>query len=74
MKRLIRRVFLTGVLSLGALASVAWAEPPRYEGLRQEFREHREFRQREARQRRECLRHERAPRGHEWRQHSRSYP
>lgn len=74
--KLLRRLVLTAVLGVGALASVAWAETdaPRYVGVRDEWRDHhrdeaRERRAREERRERQ-ERREREWREHHWRDRS----
>jgi Ni/Co efflux regulator RcnB len=75
---LLKRVVLTAVLGAGAFASLAWGETDRrYEGPRQEQREHREVRENEWREQRRDDRRDRAReerREHEWRErHERNY-
>jgi hypothetical protein len=69
----LRKLMLTAVLGVGALTSVAWGDDGyRYNGGREEWREHqrvvaRERRAREEHRERERREHER--REHEWREH-----
>ena len=72
----LKRMLLTAVLGISALASVAWAEP--YEAPRAEYRERAEWRERREwreRESREEMRRERewrereAWRRHEWLEH-----
>ena len=74
--KLMRKLMLTAVLGVGALTSVAWGNDGyRYNGTRDEWREHQcdEARERRAREerreheRREHERREHHDRGYDWR-------
>jgi hypothetical protein len=69
--KLLRRIVLTAVLSVGALGSVVVAQAEEFDGPRAEWRERREFQERERREevRREReIREREAWRRHEWRE------
>jgi hypothetical protein len=71
--KLLRKLMLSAVLGVGVLTSVAWGDDGyRYNGARDEWREHQreEARERRAREeRREHERREHERREHEWREH-----